>query len=189
MDNIFGLDGIKHVGKKAIIGATVRLRRPELFEIGDHSIIDDFAYISCQVKIGDYTHVAAGARLIGGPEASVEIGDFCNIGANVCIAAGHSDFRGGGLEGPCIPHRYADDAIVKPVKIADHVLMGFNCSILAGADIPEGVALGAYSLVKPGMKLKPWTLYAGIKLKEIGPRDGMKIKSMTKDLLNTWWDA
>jgi len=189
MDNIFGLDGIKHVGKKAIIGATVRLRRPELFEIGDHSIIDDFAYISCQVKIGNYTHVSAGSKMIGGPEASVEIGDFCNIGANVCIAAGHSDFHAGGLEGPAIPKEYASKAFISPVKINDFCLFGFNCSVLAGVEIPEGCAFGAYSLVKPGMKLKPWTLYAGIKLKEIGPRDGMKIKSMTKDLLNTWWDA
>jgi len=188
MDNIFGLDGIKHVGKKAIIGATVRIRRPQLFEIEDHSIIDDFAYISCRTKIGKFTHIGAGSRMIGGPEASVTIGDFCNIAPNCCIAAGQNDYKAGGLCGPAIPSRYADDSILIPVKIGDHCLLGFGVSILAGVELPEGVAVGAHSLLKP-MKYEPWTVYAGVPAKKICKRDGTKIKEQAKNMLLNGWDA
>ena len=46
MNIFFDLKKLKHIGKNVIIGKTVRIRRPELVEIGDNTIIDDFCYIS-----------------------------------------------------------------------------------------------------------------------------------------------
>ena len=37
---------------KPIVAATVRIRYPDVFEVGEDSIIDDFCYFSTSVKIG-----------------------------------------------------------------------------------------------------------------------------------------
>ena len=51
-DNIFfDIFKLKKLGKNVIIGKTVRIRYPELVEIGNNVIIDDFTYISTSLKI------------------------------------------------------------------------------------------------------------------------------------------
>jgi galactoside O-acetyltransferase len=181
--NIFGnLNKIKSRGKDSIIGRTVRIRRPQDFEIGRNSIVDDHTYISTQLKIGDFTHIGSGAHIIGGADAKVTIGNFVNIAPGCNIAAGANDYSGGELVSPALPHGYGGKAIIKPVKIADHCLIGFSCSILPGVELPEGVAIGAHSLVKPG-KYKPWNVYAGVIAKEIKARNGKLIKSMAERII------
>ena len=50
-ENIFfDLSQLKKIGKNVIIGKTVRIRYPELVEIGDNVIIDDFTYIINCIK-------------------------------------------------------------------------------------------------------------------------------------------
>jgi galactoside O-acetyltransferase len=183
MENIFfDISKLKKVGKNSIIGKTVRIRRPELVEIGRNTIIDDFAYISSQLKIGDFTHISAGCKIIGGAKAIVEIGNFVNIGPNCNIVGGQNDYRGGGLVGPPIPEGYGGEADIEPIKLEDHVLLGCNVVILPGVYLPEGVSVGAFSLLKK-MKYKPWTLYAGIPAKELGPRDGTLIKKQAEKII------
>jgi len=182
--NIFGnLDKIKSRGKDSIIGRTVRIRRPESFEIGRNSIVDDFTYISTQIKVGDFTHIGSGAHIIGGKDARVTIGNFVNIAPGCNIAAGMNSYTDGELVSPAVPKGYGGKAIIEPVEIGDHFLCGFNTSILAGVKLPEGVAIGAYSLVKSNIKYEPWTLYAGNPIKIICRRDKDKMKTQAKILL------
>ena len=183
MKNIFYEIKSKHMGVDAIIGKTVRIRCPKRFRIGRNSIIDDFTYISCRLHIGSFTHIGSGTHIIGGREGKVTIGNFVNIAPGCNIASGQNDYRGGDLVGPAIPERCGGKAELAPVVIGDHCLFGFNVSVLPGVKLPEGVAIGAHSLVKP-MKYKPWTLYADCpKLKEIGPRDNTLIKKREKKIL------
>ena len=64
MENIFfDLKKLKSCGKNVIIGKTVRIRNPELVEIGNNVIIDDFTYISGHISIGNYVHIAASCSL------------------------------------------------------------------------------------------------------------------------------
>jgi len=183
MTNIFNdISKVKYLGQNTIIGQTVRIRRPEMFMIGRNSIIDDFTYISCKLKVGMFTHIGSGSHIIGGSKAKVTIGNFVNIAPGCNIAAGQNNYSGGGLVGPAIPEEYGASSELKPVDIGDHCLLGFNVSILAGVRLPEGVAVGAYSLLKP-MKYKPWTIYAGIPAKEIGKRNKSLIKRQQNKLL------
>ena len=46
LENIFFDINKLKTGKNTIIGKTVRFRHPELCEVGDYSVIDDFTYIS-----------------------------------------------------------------------------------------------------------------------------------------------
>ncbi|MFA6035787.1 MAG: acyltransferase [Candidatus Micrarchaeia archaeon] len=182
MENIFfDISKLRKLGKNAIVGKTARIRKPHLVSIGNCSIIDDFTYIPCELELGSYSHIGTGTHLIGGP-GKIKIGRFVNIAPNCNIITGQNDYWGGDLTGPAIPEKYCGKSIVEPVEIGDHVLLGCGTIILPGVKMPEGMATGAYTLLKK-QKYKPWTLYAGIPAKEIGKRNGSKMKAQAKKLL------
>src|SRR5262249_37447355 len=95
-DNIFfDLKKLKKIGKNVIIGKTVRIRYPELVEIGDNVIIDDFSYISTALKIENYVHISSGAKIIGGRNCTVGFAPFSTLAPNVTLAAGSDDYMAG----------------------------------------------------------------------------------------------
>ena len=64
MENIFfDINRLKKCGKNVIIGKTVRIRYPELVEIGDNVIIDDFTYISTALKLHSNVHISSGSKI------------------------------------------------------------------------------------------------------------------------------
>ena len=77
MENIFfDLKKLKSLVRNVIIGKTVRIRYPELVEIGDNVIVDDFTYISVALKLHSNIHISAGCKIIevkNGPFVSVEV--------------------------------------------------------------------------------------------------------------------
>ncbi len=165
----FDLAELASLGEGAIIGKTVRIRKPARCSIGAHSIIDDFSYISCALRVGRYTHIGAQAVIIGG-DATVEIGDFVNIAPGCRLVAASHDFSEGGLTGPAIPPEFATPSVLSRIQLADHVLLGAGTIVLPGVTIPEGAATGAYTLLTPKTELEPWTLYAGIPARPLRPR-------------------
>ncbi len=181
--NIFlDLSTLAALGPHAIVGKTVRIRKPDRVRIGDYSIIDDFTYISCGLTVGRYTHIGAGGVLIGG-DAHITIGDFVNIAPGCRIIAASNDFTGGGLVGPTIPEEFASPSIVADIHIGDHALFGTGTVILPGCQIPEGMSTGAMTLVTPDTKLEPWTLYAGIPARPFRKRESKAILEAAKKLL------
>jgi galactoside O-acetyltransferase len=184
-ENIFlDLSTLAGMGKSAIIGKTVRIRKPARVKVGDFSIIDDFTYISCGLTVGCYTHIGAGGVLIGG-EAHITIGDFVNIAPGCRIVAASNDFTGGGLVGPTIPEEFAAKSIIADVFIGDHALFGTGTVILPGCRVPEGMSTGAMTLVTPDVELEPWTLYAGVPAKPLKKRASKAILDAAKRLLES----
>ena len=182
-DNIFfDLKELAHLGRGAIVGKTVRIRKPARCRIGDFSILDDFTYISCGITVGRYTHVGANGVLIGG-DAHITIGDFVNIAPGCRLIAASNDFSGGGLVGPTIPAEFAAASITADVSIGDHVLFGTNTVVLPGTQVPEGVSTGALTLLTPKLKLEPWTLYAGAPARPIRVRERAEILDTARRLL------
>jgi galactoside O-acetyltransferase len=184
-DNIFlDLSALAELGGRAIVGKTVRIRKPDRVRIGDHSIIDDFTYISCGLTVGLYTHIGAGGVLIGG-DAHITIGNFVNIAPGCRLIAASNDFTGGGLVGPTIPAEFAGKSIIANIRIDDHALFGTGTVILPGCHIPEGVSIGAMTLVMSDLQLEPWTLYAGIPAKPLKKRAPEAILDAAKRLLES----
>ena len=96
MKNLFfDFDDLKYLGKNSIIGKTVRIRYPELVSIGDNCIIDDFTYISTELRLGDNVHISSGCKLIGGKKSSVIMESFSTTAPNVVLAAGNDDYISG----------------------------------------------------------------------------------------------
>ena len=182
-DNIFlDLRKLAGLGAHAIVGKTVRIRKPGRVRIGDYSIIDDFTYISCGLTVGRYTHIGAGGVIIGG-DAHVTIGDFVNIAPGCRLVAASNDFTGGGLVGPTIPEEFVGKAITDDITLGDHVLFGTGVVVLPGCKVPEGVSAGTMTLITPETKLEPWTLYVGIPARPLRKRDSKQILDAAKRLL------
>ena len=172
---------LKYCGDNVIIGRTVRIRKPHLVSIGSNVIIDDFTYIPCGLDIGDYTHIGANCSFIGGV-GFVKIGSFVNIAPSCQIVTSTSDYHSGGLLGPSIPSQFSGNPIIAPVKISDFSLLGCQTVVLEGSVLPEGMATGAFSLVK-NKKYKEWVLYTGVPCIELVPRDNKLIKEQADKLI------
>jgi len=173
--NLFiDLNELAHLDATAIVGRTVRIRKPARVRIHAGSIIDDFTYISCGLTVGRFTHIGANAAIIGG-DAQIDVGNFVNIAPGCRLIAASNDFTGGGLAGPAIPPEYAASSITDNITIADHVLLGTNVAVLPGTKLPEGLAAGACTLLTPDCKLEPWTVYVGIPARPIKVRVSKEI--------------
>lgn len=172
MNIFFDLADLKSCGENVIIGKTVRIRYPELVEIGDNVIIDDFCYISTGLQIADNVHISAGCKIIGGKNCTVTFDKFSTLSPNVVIAAGSDDYTGG-IATPQVSQEYKGDVEYGTVSISRHCIVGSNSTILPNVSLKEGCAVGANSLVKKD--LEGWNLYAGVPVKQIKKRNKERI--------------
>jgi acetyltransferase-like isoleucine patch superfamily enzyme len=167
-DNIFfDLSKFKSIGENVIIGKTVRIRHPELVEIGNNVIIDDFTYISTSMKLHDYVHISAGCKIIGGIHAFVEMHSFSTLAPNVVLSAGTDDYMGG-LATPLVPMRYKGNAAIGSIVLKKHCIVGANSVVLTNVTLHEGSCVGALSLVNKD--LEAWKLYAGVPVRFLKDR-------------------
>ena len=184
MNNIyFDKSELKHLGNNVIIGKSVRIRKPNETTIGDESIIDDFTYISVGMDMGHNSHIASNVSISGGGLGRrFSIGNYSTISNGTSIHCASSGFRDCTLELPSVPkdEQFGGDA--RDVKIGDYVVVGAHSCILPGVEVPEGVAFGAYTLVKPDIELLPYHLYAGVDCKDLGLRNNIELLKRHKRL-------
>lgn len=170
MDNLFfDLGKLKYLGHGARIGKTVRIRKPELVSIGDGCIIDDFTYISCEMTLGKYCHIAAGVNISGGA-GSFTAGDYVAISAGCSLHAASSEFKSASLDLPSVPEEMRFGGVVDPIVFGDHIVLGSHTVVLPGVRLPIGVATGAMTVLRY-KKYEPWTLYVGSDAKPSMTRD------------------
>lgn len=179
MSNIFfNITDLKKCGSNVIIGKTVRIRYPELVEIGDNVIIDDFTYISSSLKIASNVHISSGCKIIGGPNSHVEMDDFSTLSPNVVLAAGSDDYIGG-IATPMIDIKFKGNVDIGKIFINRHSIIGSNSTVLPNVYFNIGSAVGANSLVNSD--LDEWALYAGVPAKKIRMRDKLAILNFEKE--------
>jgi galactoside O-acetyltransferase len=164
----FDLAQLKSCGKNVIIGKTVRIRYPELVEIGDNVIIDDFVYISTALRVDGYVHVSSGCKLIGGRRSRISFGQFSTLAPNVVLAAGSDDYLAG-IATPLVPLEYKGNVEIGEIALGRHCIVGANATILPNVHFGDGASLGAQSLAKEN--LEPWSLYAGCPARKIKDRN------------------
>jgi len=179
-DNIFfDLSKLKKIGNNVIIGKTVRIRYPELVEIGDNVIIDDFTYISTSLKIHDNVHISCGCKIIGGKGAFVEMYEFSTLAPNVVLSAGSDDYISG-IATPMVPLEFKGDAVIGKIIINKHCIVGSNSVILPNCTLLNGSTVGALSLVNKNTE--EWTVNAGIPAKKIRERNRIEIEELEEKL-------
>ena len=164
MENLyFDLKRLKHLGVGTIIGKAVRIRKPEDCIIGDGSIIDDFAYISCPAEIGKYCHIASHVSISGGA-GHFKMGDYSTISNHCSFHCASSEYSSISLDLPSVPPERRFGGNVADIVLGEYVTVGAHSCILPGSRLPTGSAFGAYSLVN-GADYLPLGLYVGIPAK------------------------
>lgn len=181
-ENIFfDLSNLKSLGRNVIIGKTVRIRYPELVEIGDNVIIDDFTYISTALKIHSNVHISAGCKIIGGRNSFVEMKEFSTLAPNVVLSAGSDDYTSG-IATPLVPLEYKANVKIGKIVLNKHCIVGAGSVVLPDVIFDEGACLGALSLAN--RSLESYFLYAGIPAKQMKKRNKEEIISLENKLKN-----
>ncbi len=174
MDNLyFDLKDLALLGEGARVGKCVRVRRPERVRIGAFSIIDDFTYISGEVDVGRFCHVAPNVCLIGA-RGRIRMGDFAGIAAGSCVYASSSDYLEASLDYPSVPAEFHFGGTTEDVILGDHVLLGSHTVVLPGVVLPEGVATAAHTVLTK-RQYEPWTLYGGLDGRRLARRPHAKL--------------
>jgi acetyltransferase-like isoleucine patch superfamily enzyme len=181
-DNIFfDINKLKSCGKNVIIGKTVRIRYPELVEIGDNVIIDDFTYISTKLRLHSNVHISAGCKIIGGQQAYVEMHEYSTLAPNVVLSAGSDDYISG-IATPMVGIEFKANVKIGKIILNKHCIVGSGSVVLPDVTFSEGACLGALSLAN--RHLNEYTLFAGIPAKEIKKRNKVEILNLEKKLKN-----
>lgn len=161
MENLFfDKRKLKYLGENCIIGKSVRIRKPEECIIGDNTIIDDFSYISASIQIGRNCHIASNVSISGGAGHFV-MDDFSTISNHCSVHCASSDYSSVSLDLPSVENDLQFGGLVKSIKIGKLVTIGAHSCILPGAELPDGFACGAYTLLTE-QQYKAWSLYVGI---------------------------
>ena len=151
---------LKYCGTNVIIGKTVRIRKPEQCVIGDNTIIDDFAYISCAIEIGKNCHIASHVSISGG-QGKFTMGDYSTLSSHVSVHCASSDYTKTSLDLPSVPEDEQFGGYVENIEIGNYVVIGSHSVILPGVKIPDYVACGAFTLMNKKIYDK-FGLYVGI---------------------------
>lgn len=165
--------GFQSIGNNVLLSKKASIYGHARISIGNNTRIDDFVVISAGeggVEIGDNVHVAIYSSLIGA--GRIQLSNYSNISSRVSIYSSNDDYSGGAMTNPTIPACYTNVSH-QSVSVGKHVIIGCGCVVLPGAQLKEGAAVGALSLVNADCK--EWSIYAGNPIR--------KIKERKKDLL------
>ena len=151
-------------GVKIFKGA--RLVPPSQISVGECSQIDEGVHIFAGegVTLGRHVHLAFGSSISGG--GSCILHDHVGIGAGTRLITG-SDLIEGGLTNPTVPAELRAVSRGR-IEVHAHALIFTGSIILPGVTIGEGAVVSAGSTVHHD--LKPWAIYAGNPLVQVGVR-------------------
>jgi acetyltransferase-like isoleucine patch superfamily enzyme len=168
---------------KPIISPNSRIRHPDAFVIGPGSILDDFCYVSTRVVIGRCSHVASGCSIAGGRDRLFTFGDFGSLSSGVKVWCTSDDFVNDlvTIPPPGAPD-LKENLLSGDVTIGHCCAVGSNSVIMPCNDIPEGVAIGALSFVPPRFRFDPWTVYAGVPIRPVKPRNRVAVQAQRDKL-------
>jgi acetyltransferase-like isoleucine patch superfamily enzyme len=164
---------LKYCGSNVIIGKTVRIRKPELVSIDDNSIIDDFTYISGEVEIGKYVHIAANCTLQAS-QSKIIMKDFSAIATGVRVFASTADYINCSFDSATIPKEFAYGTISAEVFFDSFVWIGANSVVLPGCRFPQGFVAGALTKLTKKIPYKAWHVLVNHQTGESVRRIGIK---------------
>ena len=166
-----------------IISKNIRVRCPDDFLVGEYAIIDDFCYFSTKVDIGFCSHIANNCTIAGGKDFLFKVGKYGGLASGVRIFCASDDFV---HDAACVfPEDYnklKTHTISGNVILGDYVTIGANSVVMPNQNIPEGVVIGALSLVPVNFEFDPWTVYAGNRIRAICKRDKDSVLSSIEKL-------
>jgi galactoside O-acetyltransferase len=171
---------LKSCGRWVKVYAGCLLVPPEAISLGDFSQVDEGVRVFAGegVVIGCHVHLAFGSSISGGGRC--ELGDFVGIGAGARLITGTEVVDGQGLTNPTIPapRRQVQRGCI---RVGAHAVVFTNAVVLPDVTIGEGAIVAAGGMVH--RDLKPWGIYAGHPLVQVGVREKETVLEMGRRLL------
>ncbi|HJH25269.1 MAG TPA: hypothetical protein C5S37_15075, partial [Methanophagales archaeon] len=128
---------LKKCGEDVKIYPLAKIVKPEVIEIGDYSMIDDFTFIygGRGVKIGRYVHIASFVSIIGGGE--LILGDYTVLANGSRILTGTDTYYGGKRMSTALPEEQRN-VVRGKVVIEKDAFIGTNAVVHQNVKIGEG---------------------------------------------------
>jgi acetyltransferase-like isoleucine patch superfamily enzyme len=126
-----------------LIGTGVFIMNSRLFRAGIGSSLNHGCFINNafgSVVLGNNAHMGAYCH-VNACYGTVKIGDNTSIGPGTRIACYSNHYQ--------IDGRWTKTYITENITIGDYVLIGANCVILPGAQIPDNAVIEPGSVIRP----------------------------------------
>lgn len=166
--------GFKTLGENVFIDKRTPIDFPHKISLGNNIKVGSFCILSGNIILKDYVQIASYVFL-SGSSVGIEVGNYVSIGPGTKVLTGSDDYSGEFHHSSLL-----DDNLQRPeykkIKINDHAILGANAVLLPGAEIAEGVAVGAFSLIKT--KTLPYKIYGGVPAKIIKDRKKIFIEKL-----------
>ncbi len=162
-------------GKDVKIFPNAKIVKPEVITIGDHSMIDDFAFIygGKRIQIGKYVHIAAFVGIIGGGELIVE--DYAVLACGSKVLTGTDTYYSGKRMSTALPLEQRN-VIRGSVLIGKDAFIGVNSVVHPNLTVGEGAIVGSNSLVLKN--IEPWSINVGSPCRKIGKRSKITLEDL-----------
>jgi acetyltransferase-like isoleucine patch superfamily enzyme len=166
---------------KPIISPNIRVRHPAHFRVEEGSIVDDFCYFSTKVFIGRWSHVASGCSVAGGFDRTFTLGDYSSVSSGVRIWCTSDDFVNDVVTIlPAGMPQVKEHEISGDVSLASFTAVGSNSVVMPDNRIPEGTVIGALSFVPAGYAFAAWSVYAGVPIRLLRPRNEARVRAQVE---------
>ena len=158
---------LKKCGEDVEIYPLAKIIKPEVIEVGDNSMIDDFTFIygGKGIKIGRYVHIASFVSIIGGGE--LELGDYAVLACGSRILTGTDTYYGGKRMSTALPEEQRN-VVRGMIVIEKDAFLGMNAVVHPNVRIGKGAIIGSNSLVLKDVE--PWSINVGSPCKKVGER-------------------
>ncbi|MEQ8822810.1 MAG: acyltransferase [Filomicrobium sp.] len=175
--------GLKNCGENVMVHESCELVGAENIYLGNNVRIDPWCILAAsrgRIEIGNYVHIGASCYLSG--TAGIEMQHFAGLSQGVKIYSATDDYAGGGLTNPTVPEKYLNIR-AGSVRLGRHVIVGSGSIVLPSAEIGEGTAVGALSVVTKS--LAPWSICAGVPARRLRERRQDLIQKYEAELLSS----
>lgn len=161
--------GFRSLGHNVRIARNCTIIGIENIAIGNNVRIDGYSTLTAaggHIRIGNYVHLGGGCFLSGC--AGITLEDYAGLSQGVRLYSKTDDYSGASMTNPTVPAEFTN-CKSGAVHLGRHVIIGSGSVVLPDAQLGEGVAVGALSLVTKS--LAAWGIYAGAPAKRIKSRD------------------
>ena len=166
---------LKKCGENVKIYSLAKIVKPEVIEVGDHSMIDDFTFIygGKGIKIGRYVHIASFVSIIGGGELILD--DYTVLANGSRILTGTDTYYGEKRMSTALPIEQRN-VVRGKVIIEKDAFIGTNGVVHPNVRIGEGAIIGSNSLVLKD--IEPWSINVGSPCKKTGERSRVVVEDV-----------
>ena len=160
--------GFARVGEDCAIATNCTIIGLENITLGDRVRIDGYTSLIVArgtLRIGSQVHLCSGVVI--GARGGVELDDFSSLSHGARLLSAVDDFSGERMTNSTLPPQVLG-ITTAPIRVGRYAPVGTGALLLPGADVGEGAAILAASVVTGA--LPTWTICGGNPAKPLAPR-------------------